>query len=183
MTTGSTSLRVWALSALLAAAACGDRGRGRDQEQPAQGSPQAADAVRGDQGPQEIEGTLARAASHQIVIRSHDLGDVTLRVNDGTSIVVDGQPASPDRLQEGSPVRASFETGQGGRPTATRIEAQSAAAGVTESPSNRARGGTGADSSGQGLGSGDAATRSTMPDDPKPEGSPSPSPAPSQRTR
>lgn len=122
------------------ALACGDRTQGeRGQNQPAQGAraPGAGQlAGTPDELPpagqgrvaQEVAGTLTRAATDQVVIRSEAHGDLTLRVNDGTRITVDGQPASPDRLREGVEVRAAYETGGGGRPTATFIQAESAGA-------------------------------------------------------
>lgn len=74
---------------------------------------------------QEITGTVARADETRLVIHTPDRPDVTLRVSDRTTVKVDGQPASIDRLEEGTSVRASFQTGTGGRPTAIAIEAQS----------------------------------------------------------
>jgi hypothetical protein len=152
-------------AACLAVAACSDHTQGeRGQNQRAQGAasgdggqpagqPAAASPADAGRTAQEIEGTLTRAATDQVVIRSQAHGDLALRLDDGTRITVDGQPASPDRLHEGVEVRAAYETAKGGRPTATFIQAESAEAASSRTTSG-AHGNAGASPSGSGLGPG-----------------------------
>lgn len=70
-----------------------------------------------------VEGTLARSGPRQVVIRPAGRPELTLRVAPTTTVTLDGRPARADALREGVEVRASYETGSGGRPTAIRIEA------------------------------------------------------------
>jgi hypothetical protein len=107
-------------------------------------------------GTQEITGTVARADETRLVIHTPDRPDVTLRVSDRTIVKVDGQPASIDRVEEGTSVRASFQTGTGGRPTAIAVEAQSpverrgSTGGARARTASGAHGGTGASPGGEG---------------------------------
>ncbi|BDG03677.1 hypothetical protein [Anaeromyxobacter oryzae] len=107
-------------------------------------------------GTQEVTGTVARADETRLVIRAPDRPDVTLRVSDRTTVKVDGQPASIDRLEEGTSVRASFQTGHGGRPTAITVEAQSplekggTTGGAHARTESGAHGGTGSSPAGDG---------------------------------
>lgn len=107
-------------------------------------------------GTQEIAGTVARADETRLVIHAPDRPDVTLRVSDRTTVEIDGQPASIDRLEEGTAVRASYQTGNGGRPTAIAIEARSpierrgTTGGARARTAGGAHGGTGASPGGEG---------------------------------
>ncbi|WP_243338273.1 hypothetical protein [Anaeromyxobacter soli] len=74
----------------------------------------------------KIEGTLERCAEGRVVIRAPGEESVVLRVGDATAITLDGRTAPLASLREGSPVRASYESGRGGRPTALTIDARSA---------------------------------------------------------
>lgn len=128
--------RTLLLAAALLAAAC-DRGAGEPREQPAE--ERAADprtsGRRGDRhqraaartapAVKRVEGTLARAGEKQVVIRLPGEPEMTLRVAAGTTVTLNGRPARLDHLQPGAEIRAAYQTGQGGRPTAISIEARS----------------------------------------------------------
>jgi hypothetical protein len=152
--------------AILAFAACSDRTDGeRGPNQRAQGAaggaggqlagqPAAPSPAEVGRASHEVAGTLTQAATDHVVIRTDSQGDVALRLDDGTRITVDGQPAAPDRLQEGTEVRAAFDASKGaGRPTATFIQAESAAA-ASARTTNQAHGNAGASPAGSGLGPG-----------------------------
>jgi hypothetical protein len=70
-----------------------------------------------------IEGKLARADGRLVVIRAPGAAPLTLRLAPGTTVTQGGRPAAIEALREGTEVRASYQTGGGGRPTAISIEA------------------------------------------------------------
>jgi hypothetical protein len=113
---------------------------------------------RSPEGTQQITGTVRRADEARLVIHAQDRPDVTLRLTDRTSVTVDGQPAAPQRLLEGTEVRASFSTENGGTPTAVAVEAKSpierngSTGGATEKTRSGAHGGTGSSPGGEGPG-------------------------------
>jgi hypothetical protein len=73
-----------------------------------------------------VEGTLARVGERQVVIRRRGGPELSLRVSSRTRVTMNGRPADLERLREGADVRAAYQTGDGGRPTALSIEARSA---------------------------------------------------------
>ncbi|HEY6006131.1 MAG TPA: hypothetical protein VIV57_24840 [Anaeromyxobacter sp.] len=73
-----------------------------------------------------VEGTLSRVGERQVVIRRRGGPELSLRVSPRTKVTMNGRPAGLERLREGAEVRAAYQTGDGGRPTALSIEAQSA---------------------------------------------------------
>jgi hypothetical protein len=133
---------ILALAGALAVAACREHGN------------EAGD--RTSATTEQITGTVARVDETRLVIRPPDRPEVTLRVTDRTSVTVDGRPASPARLLEGTEVRASYSTENGGRPTAVAIEAQSpierngTTGGAKERTRSGAHGGTGSSPAGSG---------------------------------
>ncbi len=135
-------------SGIAVAAACLALGACRKQGGEAAGRAQA--------GTQQVTGTVARADETRLVIRAPDRPDLTLRVTDRTAVKVDGRPASADQLEEGSSVRASFQTGSGGRPTAISVEAENpverkgTAGGAHARTMGGAHGGTGSSPGGEG---------------------------------
>jgi hypothetical protein len=74
-----------------------------------------------------VAGTISRANGRLVVIRRPGAPEVTLRIAPGTSVTVNGQPARADALPPGADVRAAYETGSGGRPTALTLEVSSPA--------------------------------------------------------
>jgi len=68
-----------------------------------------------------VEGRAVSAANNELMVRSSDQGDLRLKVNDSTSVNVDGKMGSLDQIKPGSDVRASYQLVDG-QPTALTIE-------------------------------------------------------------
>jgi hypothetical protein len=102
-----------------------DRASGRP-ESAARGDRHARAAARRSLTVKRVDGTVARVAERQLVIRRPGAPDLSLRVSSRTKVILNGRPADLDGLREGAEVRAAYQSGEGGRPTALTIEARSA---------------------------------------------------------
>ena len=71
-----------------------------------------------------VRGQAVSASKDELVLRSSDQGDLRLKLNDSTSVTVDGRMGSPDQITAGQDVRASYQVIDG-QPTALKIEVQS----------------------------------------------------------
>jgi hypothetical protein len=87
-----------------------------------------------------VAGTLERRSEERVVIRGPGAERVTLAIDRGTAITLDGRAARVEALREGSEVRAAYESGRGERPAALSIEGRSAGgrAAATEASSGEA---------------------------------------------
>jgi hypothetical protein len=128
------------LAAAAAVLACERSGKPREQAAPAAQGPDRASgrpegAPRGDRHARaaarrslpvkRVDGTLASVGDRQVVIRRRGAPDLPLRVSPRTRVTLNGRPATFDGLREGADVRAAYQSGDGGRPTALSIEASS----------------------------------------------------------
>lgn len=73
------------------------------------------------QGEQLIVGEVLTVNDREVLVSSRGEPQVRLQVQPGTVITVDGRTARATDIEEGSQVRASYNT-QAGEPTATRID-------------------------------------------------------------
>jgi hypothetical protein len=72
----------------------------------------------------DVQGMALGTEGDAIRVRSPDQGDLRLKVNDSTAVVVDGRTGSPTQIQPGSEVRASYQMIDG-QPTAVKVEVTS----------------------------------------------------------
>ncbi|WP_242346252.1 hypothetical protein [Anaeromyxobacter terrae] len=117
----------------------GERSSGLEESRRADRHRRAAARAR---AIRKIEGTLERNADGRVVIRAPGEESVVLRVGSATAITLDGRAAPLGSLREGTEVRASYESGRGGRPTALTLDARSAprtGRGAPEGPAPDAR--------------------------------------------
>lgn len=92
----------------------------QSQAQQAQTAP--APQTSTSQAEQTVTARVAQVSGSELVL---DQGNPShIKLNDSTQVTVDGQPASADRISEGSQVRAAYRM-DSGEPTAIRIEAKS----------------------------------------------------------
>ena len=68
-----------------------------------------------------IEGQVSSASTEDLTVRSASQGDVQLKLNDSTAIMIDGQKGTAMDIQPGSDVRASYQMVDG-KATAVRLE-------------------------------------------------------------
>ncbi|MFL5346276.1 MAG: hypothetical protein ACJ8AT_15920 [Hyalangium sp.] len=87
------------------------------QQQGAQAPASSAQA----EGEQTVVGQVLTANNQEVLVSSRGEPQVRLQLKPETMIMVDGRQARAVDIEEGSQVRASFNT-QSGEPTATRIE-------------------------------------------------------------
>ncbi|KFE71227.1 hypothetical protein [Hyalangium minutum] len=89
-------------------------------QQQAQASSAPSPATQA-QGEQLIVGEVLTVNDREVLVSSRGEPQIRLQVQPGTVITVDGRTARAADIEEGSQVRASYNT-QAGEPTATRIE-------------------------------------------------------------
>jgi len=71
-----------------------------------------------------VSGQAVSANKDEILLRSSDQGDVRLKLNDSTSITVDGKMGTGEQIQPGEDVRATYQLIDG-QPVAVKIDATS----------------------------------------------------------
>jgi colicin import membrane protein len=91
------------------------------QQQAQQPVAQAPASPAQGQGEQLIIGEVLTANDREVLVSSRGEPRLRLQVEPGTMVIVDGRPARPVDIREGSQVRASYRD-TGGEPTAVRIE-------------------------------------------------------------
>jgi len=72
--------------------------------------------------PKDVQGKAVSASNGELLLRAPDQGDLRLKTNDSTAVIVDGKSASLDQIQPGQDVRASYQVVDG-QPIALKIEA------------------------------------------------------------
>ncbi|HET8539703.1 MAG TPA: hypothetical protein VFL83_07510 [Anaeromyxobacter sp.] len=90
------------------------------------GDRHARAATRQSRNVKRADGTLVRADGRTVVLAKPGAPPLTLRIAPGTRVTLDGRPARAEALPPGADVRASYQTGDAGRPTAVAIEARRA---------------------------------------------------------
>lgn len=75
------------------------------------------------EGLQTESGTLQGIAAGTFAVAREHAPPLQFRVNGATQVRADGQPTRLDALQQGTPVRVSFQPGQTGLQVAQKIEA------------------------------------------------------------
>ena len=68
-----------------------------------------------------VEGQVSSASNNDLTVRSASQGDVQLKLNDSTSITIDGQKGTTTQIQPGADVRASYQMVDG-KATAVRLD-------------------------------------------------------------
>jgi len=71
-----------------------------------------------------VRGRAVSANKDEVLLRSSDQGDVRLKLNDSTSITVDGKMGTGEEIQPGEDVRATYQVIDG-QPTAVKIDVTS----------------------------------------------------------
>jgi len=71
-----------------------------------------------------VRGSAVSATKDELLLRSSDQGDVRLKLNDSTSITVDGKMGTGEQIQPGEDVRATYQLIDG-QSIAVKIEARS----------------------------------------------------------
>lgn len=77
-------------------------------------------------GGQTMSGQVAQATADELVLRTQGGPPVTFKVDDRTSVRIDGRQASTTEIQEGAEARVAYDSSSP-QPTAISIEVRSAA--------------------------------------------------------
>jgi hypothetical protein len=86
--------------------------------------------------PKSVQGKAVSASNGEILVRAPGQGDLRLKANDSTAVIVDGKTASLDQIRPGEDVRASYQVIDG-QPVALSIEARSNTSSSTTDQSNQ----------------------------------------------
>jgi oligoendopeptidase F len=83
-----------------------------------------------------VSGQAVSATKDELLLRSSDQGDVRLKLNDSTSITVDGKMGTGEQIQPGEDVRATYQLIDG-QSVAVKIDATSSKSGASSSETSQ----------------------------------------------